>query len=394
MRRHDAPVANPPASLEAAVEAFVRERAGAWFPEEASASGGAAARVTLEPWRIRYWSFLRRAAVEWPGRSGPSGAGATPASRPRVVWLKMPKEDPGARELERTASSASRLDAVRREADAHVKLAGAGWGEPGAPAGVSFVRFLGWSPEIGLLATLHSPEPTLTPLLRRAKRRFSPASGEEARAAIRRAGAFLRHAHARLRADVRARAASRDAALRRFDAMLAALDETVSRFDPAARLRRHSGALRELLAAGYADPVPLVVTHRGVDARNVLDDGVRQTWLDPQESADDAALHDLARFIATLGIIDYGSLRGFTPPVLPRPWIDAFLQGYGAPAWLEPRALAAFTLYWLLDRFEDSRRIVRVQPWGPAVRGLVDALYTRRFYAALIGDALGELGLE
>lgn len=360
------------AALERGVRAALRD----------AGRGDAMIDVRFSPWKTRYWSFLR------------SGTANVSGADPLRFWAKIPKRDPSETDFGRVLADPVQRAAAIEEARVTRRLDDAFRQEGQAEGTIGAARVLAWIPEWSLLVTEDCGLPPLTPVLRRAKRKLSREMSARAVSAIRRAGMFLRFAHDRLPANRAFSADRMSATIASFDARIAALDASPSRFDPAGRLDRHRNALADLLRAGYDIGVPFVATHRGVDARNVFDDGLRQTWIDPEEGIDDSAYHDLARFTTTLGMIDYGSLRGFSPPVVPRSWVDALLDGYGAPSWIDSRILGAYFVFQTLERFEDARRIVMIQPWGFAARQLADSLYTRRFYATLIGDALTELGFS
>lgn len=338
-------------------------------------------RVEFGPWRTRHWSFVRPARIVFA-----ENAGEHPTFR---LWLKMPKQDAACRDPFAALRSAESRLAGEEEARSHAELTELFRAAKPLATNVAFVPYLGWHRDLNVIVTQHVELPEVTQSMRRARSWEGPV----AEGVLRRAGSFLGFVHGatQMAPSPAERAQAFEGTKRRFRELLLPDSLALRNGSLFRELRRMSAGVEDLLRRGYEDHVPFVLCHRGTDVRNLLDDGVSQVVLDPEASFHDVAYRDLAKFLTTLSILDYGSLQGLRPVGFPPSWAATYLASSRSVSAVNHEVLAAFRLLCLLDRFEDSRRLLQAKRGGKVMRGVLGPVYTLRFFSHLIRKSLASL---
>jgi hypothetical protein len=148
-----------------------------------------------------------------------------------------------------------------------------------------------------------------------------------------------------------------------------------------------SGLLEDTIVAveTFRGSRPLTLmtkTLKGLDVRNILIDRSENIFLlDPGRMKEDCREADLARFLVTLRILYWGSLRFFAR-LSPRQLYErSFLGGYYGPGEMpDQRLLILLTIKELLKHWHIAHVILRLKPWPAPLKNFLKRTYIDPFY--------------
>ncbi len=123
-------------------------------------------------------------------------------------------------------------------------------------------------------------------------------------------------------------------------------------------------------------------TLKGLDVRNILMDRAENMFmLDPGRIKVDCREADIARFIVTLRILYWGSLRFFVRLTPPPSYERRFLEGYGGPEKTQDRGLLILLIIKeLLKHWHMAYVVLRLKPWPASLKSFFKRIYIDPFY--------------
>ena len=138
-------------------------------------------------------------------------------------------------------------------------------------------------------------------------------------------------------------------------------------------------------------PCPVATCMSGFQVRNVFVTGGKLIFLDPEDLAEGHTLQNVASFLVSLELLFWGTPWFLLPLPLRNQMREAFLEGYGANAPFDTRALWLWEIKQFVVYWKCAYRVLANKGYPRPVSFLVRKIYIDRFYSKAVMNRLEAL---
>jgi len=151
--------------------------------------------------------------------------------------------------------------------------------------------------------------------------------------------------------------------------------------DLANRIIKYLHSVSETAQKGKLDQTQGLVIE-GFEVRNFINTNNSVFFLDPGKILVGSRYEDLARFIASLGLLYWKNVKFIQPYRNERRFINLFLDGYEEKSYrIDRKTLYIFLAKQFIELWLDSLKVLDFKKWPKPVKSIIKRIYIERFFS-------------